>query len=174
MLNQEAVIIDNGLVIALFIAIATSIAIGYGYGVKTQRLPFSAEIGFNDKQGAFLKAWVKLASVLGVLVPLALWIQARQQPAALSFWSSYVLVVVVQLLSESTFSRWLVASVVVPIGFCYTAFRLWQLFDGFNQLSLSHLELLGFTSIVLFWLANLMMLLTIAIPTIYQKQTVQN
>lgn len=166
--------IDNGLVIALFVAIATSIAIGYGYGVQTQRLPFSAEIGFNGKQWAFLNAWVKLAAVLGVLVPLALCIQARQQSAAVSFWGSYFLVVVVQLISESAFSRWLAASVVVPIGFCYSAFRLWQLLDGFNQLSLSHLELIGFTSIVLFWLANLIMLLTIAIPTIYQEQAVQN
>lgn len=164
---------NSGLVITLFILFATSLAIGYGIGVKAQRLPFSSEIRFNEQQLSFMRWWVKLALVVGVLLPIALCLQAWRQPSSLPFWGSYLLVVAVQLISEYMFSRWLVPSVVVPIGFCYTAFRLWQLLEGFTQLSLSPLAVVGFIGVVLFWAANLVMLMTLAIPTVYQGQRLQ-
>ncbi|BAU14489.1 hypothetical protein LEP3755_50360 [Leptolyngbya sp. NIES-3755] len=164
---------SNGLVIALFILGVTSLAIGYGLGVKAQRLPFSAEIGFSEGQWGFMRWWVKLALVAGVLLPIALWIQTWKQPFSSTFWGSYLFVVAVQLISERAFSQWLVPSVVVPIGFCYTAFRLWQLLDGFAPLSLSPLASVGFIGVVLFWIANLVMLTTLAIPTIYREQRLQ-
>ncbi|HEY9877981.1 MAG TPA: hypothetical protein V6D29_05970 [Leptolyngbyaceae cyanobacterium] len=166
-------VFDNGLIITLFILVITSLSIGYGLSVKAQRLPFSAEIGFSEQQWSFLKWWVKLALVVGVLLPIALCIQAWGQSSALMFWGSYLLVVAVQLISERVFSQWLVPSVVVPIGFCYTAFRLWQLLDGFTRLSLSGLALVGFVAVVLFWAANLVMLMTIAVPAIYKGQSLQ-
>lgn len=163
----------DGLAIAIFILVATGLAIGYGYGVKAQRLPFSETIGFSDQQWTFLKAWVKLALVAGVVLPIALCVESWEQPFAMAFWGSYLVVVAVQLISERVLSQWLVPSVVVPIGFCYTAFRLWQLLDGFTQLSLSGLALVGVVGVVLFWFANLVMLTTIAIPTVYQGQRLQ-
>lgn len=165
--------VNNGLVVTLFILVTTSLAIGYGFGVKAQRLPFSAEIGFSEQQLSFLRWWVKLALVAGVLLPIALCVQAWGQPSSLTFWRSYLLVVAVQLISERVFSQWLVSSVVVPIGFCYTAFRLWQLLNEFTWLSLSRLALVGFVGVVLFWIANLVMLMTIAIPTVYKGQRLQ-
>lgn len=161
---------NDGLVIILFILVMTTLAAGYGLGVKAQRLPFSAEIGFSDPQWAFLKGWVKLALVAGVLLPIVLWVSAWEQPYAVMFWGSYLLVVAVQLISERVFSQWLVGSVVVPIGFGYTAFRLWQLWEGFPVLALSGLTLIGFAGVVLFWIANLVMLMTIAFPAIYKRQ----
>ncbi|CAA9576806.1 hypothetical protein AVDCRST_MAG81-2358 [uncultured Synechococcales cyanobacterium] len=170
---EGVVAVNHGPVITLFILVMTSLSIGYGFGVKAQRLPFSAEIGFSDQQWSFLRWWVKLALVTGVLLPIALYVQSWEQPSSSTFWVSYLLVVAVQLISERVFSQWLVPSVVVPIGFCYTAFRLWQLLDGFTGLSLSHLALVGFVGVVLFWIANLVMLMTIAIPTIYKEQRLQ-
>nr|WP_290226825.1 hypothetical protein [Trichocoleus desertorum] len=164
---------NNGLVVTLFILVITILAIAYDFGVKAQRLPFSAEIGFGEQQWSFLKAWVKIALVIGVLLPIALCVQSWGQPESLAFWGSYLLVVAVQLISERVFSQWLVPSVVVPIGFFYTAFRLWQLMDGVTQLSLSRLAWIGFSGVVLFWAANLVMLIAIAIPTIYKRQSLQ-
>ena len=166
-------VINNGLITALFILIATSLALGYGFSVKAQRLPFTAEIGFNEQQGRFLKGWVKLALIVGVLLPIALLVQAWGQPFSMMFWGSYLLVVAVQLVSERVLSQWLVSSIVVPIGFCYTAFRLWQLLDGFPHLSLSGLALVSFGAVVLFWAGNLVMLMVMAIPTVYQGQSLQ-
>ena len=165
--------VDNGLVMTFFILFATSLAISYGFGIKAQRLPFSAEIGFSEQQWSFLKWWVKLALVAGVLLPIALCLQGWRQPSSLTFWGSYLLVVAVQLISERIFSQWLVSSTVVPIGFCYTAFRLWQLLDGFTRLSLSPLAWVGFICVVLFWIANLAMLMTVAIPTVYKGRKLQ-
>lgn len=165
--------IDNGLITTIFILVTTSLAVGYGFGVKAQLLSFTAEIGFSEQQWQFLQGWVKLALIVGVLLPIFLFVQAWGQVSSLKFWGGYLLVVAIQLISEFVFSRWLVPSVVVPIGFFYTGFRLWQLLDGFSHLSLSSLALAIFVAVVMFWAANLVMLMTIAIPTIYQKQRLQ-
>lgn len=161
--------VNNGLIITLFVLVTTSLAVGYGFGVKAQYLPFTTEIGFSDRQWQFLRWWVKLALIAGVLLPIALFVQAWGQPSLLMFWGSYLLVVAVQLISEFVFSKWLVSSIVVPIGFFYTIFRLWQLLNGFTHLSLSPLAI----GVVLFWIANLAMLIILAIPTIYQRQSFQ-
>jgi hypothetical protein len=159
--------VNNGLILTLFILITTLLAIGYGFGVKARRLPFTAEIGFSEKQWQFLRWWVKLALIAGVLLPICLLVPAWRQPSSWVFWGSYLLIVAVQLLSERVFSRWLVPSIVVPIGFSYTAFRLWQLLDGFTQLTFSYLTMVGFGVVVLFWVANLVMLMVMAIPTVF-------
>jgi hypothetical protein len=159
--------VNNGLIMTLFVLVITSLALGYGFGVKARRLPFTAEIGFSQKQWQFLRWWVKLALIAGVLLPMCLLALDWRQTSSLIFWGSYLLIVVVQLISERAFSRWLVPSVVVPIGFFYTAFRLWQLIDGFTQLTFSYLTLVGFGIVVLFWVANLIMLMVMAIPTIF-------
>ncbi|MEO1125919.1 MAG: hypothetical protein AAFW84_00455 [Cyanobacteria bacterium J06635_15] len=165
--------VNNGLIITLFILVTASLTAGYGFAIKAQRLPFTAEIGFSEQQWQFLRFWVKLALIFGVLLPVLLLVQAWEQPDSSIVWGSYLLVVAVQLISEQVFSQWLVPSVVVPIGFFYTAFRLWQLLDGFTHLSLSGLALLGFIGVVLFWAANLAMLMILAIPTVYQGQRLQ-
>ncbi|WP_334833237.1 hypothetical protein [Nostoc sp.] len=159
--------VNNGLILTLFILVITILALGYGFGMKARRLPFTAEIGFSQKQWQFLRWWVKLALVAGVLLPICLLALAWRQPSSWVFWGSYLLIVAVQLISERVFSRSLVPSIVVPIGFFYTAFRLWQLLDGFTQLTFSYLTLLGFGVVVLFWVANLVMLMVMAIPTIF-------
>ncbi|MBW4690868.1 MAG: hypothetical protein KME27_03790 [Lyngbya sp. HA4199-MV5] len=165
--------VSHGLITTFFIVAITSLSVGYGFGVRAQRLPFTAEIGFTESQWQFLRWWVKLALVAGVLLPIALLVQAWGHSSSSIFWGSYLLVVAVQLLSERVLSQWLVPSVVVPIGFCYTAFRLWQLLDGLTQLSLSRLALIGFGGVVLFWAANLVMLSIMAMPTVYQSQKFQ-
>ncbi len=172
-MSQEILTINNGLIITFSLLIITGLAVVYGLGVKAGFLPFSAEIGFNEQQGAFLKWWVKLALIFGILLPLALWALTSAEPSSSYFWKSYLLVVAVQLLSERVFSELLVSSVVVPLGFSYTAFRLWQLWDGFTGLSISGWLEVGFIFVVLFWVANLVMLMTLAIPTVYEGRRIE-
>jgi hypothetical protein len=153
--------------IGLFILLATCLSIGYGFGVKARRLPFTAELGFSDRQWQFIRWWVKLSLVAGILVPICLLVLNWQQPLARILWGSYLFTVVVQIVSERVFSRWLVQSTVVPIGFLYTAFRLWQLFDGYWRLTWSPLSLVGFGVVASFWVANLVMLSASVIPTVF-------
>ncbi|MEH2143805.1 hypothetical protein [Nostoc sp.] len=159
--------LNNGLILAVFIVITTLLALAYGFGVKARRLPFTAEIGFNQTQLQFLRWWVKLALVAGVVLPMCLLALDWRQPSSWVLWGSYLLIVAVQLICERVFSRSLVPSTVVPIGFFYTAFRLWQLLDGFTQLRFSYLTLAGFGVVMLFWIANLIMLMVMAIPTVF-------
>ncbi|MEH1915832.1 hypothetical protein [Nostoc sp.] len=164
----EQMTVNNGLILTLFILIITLLALGYGFGVKARRLPFTAEIEYNQQQWQFLRWWVKLALVAGVLLPMCLLALAWKQPSSWVFWGSYLLIVAVQLISERVFSRFLVRSIVVPIGFLYTGFRLWQLLNGLTQLTFSYLTLLGFGVVVLFWVSNLIMLMVMPIPTIFK------
>ncbi|HTL87812.1 MAG TPA: hypothetical protein VL134_00315 [Leptolyngbya sp.] len=159
------------MITTLFVLSATSLAIGYGWGVRANRLPFTAKIGFSEKQEKFLQKWVKLALVAGVLLPIGLFAQAWGQPFSGKVWGNYLLIVAVQLVSERFFSQWFVPSVVVPIGFFYTAFRLWQLLDGFTHLAWSPWTGIGFSLVVLFWAANLVMLTVMAIPTIFIRSS---
>lgn len=78
--------VNHGLMTTLFILIVTGLSIGYGFGVKAQRLPFTVEIGFDEQQGQFLKVWVKLALVVGVLLPIVLLVQDWGQPFSMMFW----------------------------------------------------------------------------------------
>lgn len=41
--------VNNGLIVTLFIVVRTSLGIGYGFSVKAQRFPFTAEIRFSEQ-----------------------------------------------------------------------------------------------------------------------------
>lgn len=164
----------NPILIALLILFVTGLSGGYGLGVKAQFLPFSAKIGFSQPQWSFLRGWVKLALVAGVLLPVILLIQSWEYSAQRAFWDSYLLVVALQLISERLLSQWLVPSIVVPLGFFYTVFRLWQLLDGYIHFTFSGLTMWAFLVVLMFWAANLVMLMGLAIPAIYVQRDTQN
>ena len=85
------------------------------------------------------------------------------------FFSCYLLAVVVQLGSEISFSRIFCKSVVVIIGTLYTGFRIWQLWSGLHLITY-RMPWLGLLWLVfLFWVANMIMLITMAIPSILPK-----
>ena len=52
----EQMTVNNGLILTLFILIISLLALGYGFGVKARRLPFTAEIGFNQQQWQFQRS----------------------------------------------------------------------------------------------------------------------
>ena len=91
----EQITVNNGWILTLFILIISLLALGYGFGVKAQRLPFTAEIGYNQQQWQFLRWWVKLASFAGVLLTMCLLALAWKQPSSWGFWGSYLLIVAV-------------------------------------------------------------------------------
>lgn len=158
----------NSLIIPLFILAATCLSFGYGVGVKGQYLPFTAEIGFSESQLQFLRGWLVLAWFAGILLPIILLIQAWKQAPSRAFWGGYLATLFIQIFSEGFLGRWLVRSVVVPIGFFYTMFRIWQLFDGFSRLTLTRWTKLAFRIVALFWTANLIMLSVLSIPTVFK------
>lgn len=158
----------NKLATPLFILLATFLAIGYGFGVKGQVLPFTTEMDFSENQLQFLRGWLLSAWFAGILLPIILLIQARKQAQERAFWGGYLAVLIIQIFSEGFLRRWLVPSVVVPIGFLYSVFRLWQLSDAFGRLTLASFKKLAFRIVGLFWAANLVMLSVLSFPTIFK------
>lgn len=149
-----------------FCAIATLLSISYGWLVKTEKLPFNSIMAFNDTQLQFMKVWVNVALVIGVIIPVIMWIVFWDTPILRQFFSCYLLAVVIQLVCEISFSRTFCKSVVVIIGTLYTGFRIWQLWSGLQLVTYSQPWLGLLWLVFLFWVANMIMLTTMAIPSI--------
>ncbi|BDA71717.1 hypothetical protein CAL7716_058830 [Calothrix sp. PCC 7716] len=163
-------IANNPLTIASFIAGATLSSILIGWLIKTGSLPLKTMMAYSEKQLQFIRVWVKIALAIGVIVPFVLLITLWSNSIARQFLASYLAVVIVQLTCEASFSRWLVKSVVVVIGTIYTIFRLWQVWEGLHLTSYSQLELGLLWLVMLFWIANIIMLIFMAIPTILPEK----
>ncbi|BAZ10817.1 hypothetical protein NIES4071_26410 [Calothrix sp. NIES-4071] len=163
-------IANNPLTIASFLAGATLSSILIGWLVKTGSLPLKNMMAYSEGQLRFMRVWVKIALVIGVIVPLVLLITLWSNKNARQFLASYLVVVVVQLACEASFSRWLVKSVVVVIGTIYTIFRLWQVWEGLHLTSYTQLQLGLLWLVMLFWIANIIMLIFMAIPTILPEK----
>lgn len=162
----QALIANRWLSVFLFIAIATLLSALVGWLIKKRALPLKPMMAFSSAQWQFMRIWVKVALVVGVILPLVMWVVFWNQPIPRQFFSCYLLAVAVQLACEVTFSRWLCKSVVVIIGGLYTGFRIWQLWEGLHLVAYPMLwvGLLGL--VLLFWVANLIMLMVMAIPSI--------
>ena len=152
-----------------FIAIATLLSISCGWSIKSDRLGIKSTLPFGDRQLNFIKVWVNVALLIGVIIPLIMLVVFWNQPTARQFFSCYLLVVAVQLGCETVFSRILCKSIVVIIGTLYTGFRIWQLWAGLQLTTYSQPWLSLLWLVFLFWVANMIMLSTLAIPSILSK-----
>ena len=160
---------NNWQIIFLFLVFATLLSVEFGWLVKKGRLPLRSMMAYSEAQLQFIKIWVYVALLIGVILPLIMLIVFWEQPILRQFFSYYLLVVFVQLASEIGFSRWLCKSVVVIIGTVYTGFRIWQLWWGIHLVTYSQPWLSLLWLVWLFWLANIIMLLTMAFPTIFPE-----
>ena len=157
---------NNWFTIFCFCAIATLLSVSYGWLVKQGKLPFKSVMAFSDTQWQFMKVWVNVALILGVVIPVVLLVIFWNEPILQQFFGCYLLVVAIQLVSEIGFSRTLCKSVVVIIGTLYTGFRIWQLCSGLQLITYSQPWLSLLWLVLLFWIANMIMLTTMAIPSI--------
>lgn len=157
---------NNWLTVFSFIALATLLSVSYGWLVKKEKLPFNSVMAFSDAQWQFMKVWVKVALLLGVILPLVMWVIFGDQPVLRQFFNCYLLAVVVQLASEISLSRIFCKSVVVIIGTLYTGFRIWQLWSGLHSFTYPQPWLGLLWLVFFFWAANIIMLTTMAIPSI--------
>ena len=160
---------NSWLTVSSFCAIATLLSAIYGWLVKKRTLPLNSVMAFNDGQIQFIKVWAKVAALLGIVLPIIMWIVFWDEPVVRTFFGCYLLAVVVQLASEISFSHILCKSVVVIIGTLYTGFRIGQLWAGLHLITYPQPWLGLLWLVMLFWLANMMMLITMAIPSIVPK-----
>jgi hypothetical protein len=166
---SQTLIANRWLTVFLFIAIATLLSALVGWSVKKGALPLKPMMAFSSLQWQFMKIWVKVALGVGVILPLIMLVAFWEQSIPRQFFSCYLLAVAVQLASEASFSRILSKSVVVIIGTLYTGFRIWQLWEGLHLFAYPMLWLGLLWLVLLFWVANLIMLVFMAIPSIFPE-----
>ena len=160
---------NNWFTVFCFCAIATLLSVSYGWLVKKGKIPFSSVMAFNDAQFQFIKVWALIAGLLGIILTVVMWIVFWNESILRTFFSCYLFAVVVQLASEISFSRTLCKSVVVIIGTLYTGFRIWQLWAGLHLITYPQPWLGLLWLVLLFWVANMIMLTLMAIPSIFPK-----
>ena len=157
---------NNWFTVGTFIVIATLLSMAFGWSVKQDRLPFKAVMAFSDRQWQFMQVWVKVALLIGIVIPAVMSLFFWHTPVLDRFFACYLLAVVVQLGCEIGLSRILCKSVVVIIGTLYTGFRIWQLGAGLELMGDRQPWLGLLWLVLLFWVANLVMLITLGIPSI--------
>jgi hypothetical protein len=170
-LNNPSMNPNNWFTVFSFCVIATLLSLIYGWSVKQGKLPFKSVMAFSDQQLQFMKVWVNVALLLGVILPVIMWVVFWDKPVLRVFFNCYLLAVVIQLASETSFSRTLCKSVVVLIGTLYTGFRIWQLWSGLHLVTYPQPWLALLWLVLLFWVANMIMLTTMAIPSILPESS---
>lgn len=152
-----------------FLSLATLLILLIGWLTISGVLPIKMAIDYSQKEVNFLQAWVVIAIFVGILLPATaflVWIRHPEPRKVLGF---YLLVLLVQIVTEQVLSGVLFSSIVVAIGTIYTVFRLWQLWQGQKLLAANsktvvpHRKLMYVLLwlILLFWLSNLIMLLVL-------------
>ena len=157
---------NNWLTVFFFCAVATLLSVSYGWLVKKGKLPFNSVMAYTDAQFQFIKVWIKFALLFGIIIPVIISIALWNTPVVRAFFGYYLFAVAVQLLSERVLSRTLCLSTVVISGTLYTGFRIWQLWSGLYLITYPQPWLSLLWSVLLFWVANMIMLTTVPIPSI--------
>lgn len=156
------------------VILATLLILLIGWLTISGTLPVKLAINYSDWGSKFIQFWVVLAILIGVILPgiaFFVWIRQKELRRVLGF---YLLVLIIQIVTEQVLSIVLFPSIVVFIGSIYTALRLVQLWQGqqlmttTNQLGTSSRTIMSslWWLLLLFWSSNLIMLLVVAWPSI--------
>lgn len=158
----------------LFVTLATLLIWLIGLLTINGALPVKLVIDYSDWASKFIQFWVVVAILIGLLLPgIALFVWSRHSDLRRVL-GLYLLVLIIQIVTEQVLSSVLFPSIVVVIGSIYTAFRLVQLWQG--QQLMTTIDQPGTRSrtiiggllwlLLLFWSSNLIMLLVLAWPSI--------
>lgn len=153
--------------------LATLVVILVGWLTSIGILPISQMINYSDAGLRFIRVWILLAIAIGLIVPTITFVIWFKYPEIRKILGLYLLVLIIQIVTEQIVSIWL-PSLVVIIGTLYTAFRVWQLWHEQQFIkSTDFVERGNFRIIssvlwllLLFWSSNLIMLLTLSWPSI--------
>ena len=153
----------------LFIIFATLLNLLIGFLIKKETLPIALIIDYSPAQFKFIKIWVKLALVIGIIFPLILLSIGFNDPISRQIWGLYLLLLGFQIISEIVFNRFLCDSMKAIVAIIYVPFRIWQLWEGMTLLDYQQFQLGLFWIILAFWIANLIMLITVPWPIIIKS-----
>lgn len=156
-----------------FVLFATLLTILVGWLTTTETLSIQKTIPFNSAERSFMRVWFGVAISIGLILPSIAWLVWIRNPQSRRILGLYLSVLIIQIVTERVFVRIAFPSLVVTIGTLYTAFRLWQLWQGQQLLhqpswnSSKRKPMSALLSVLgLFWGSNLVVLLTLAWSTV--------
>jgi hypothetical protein len=151
-----------------FVLLATLMTLLVGWITSVGEFPLARSIHYNNAELRFMQIWIGIALGIGLIMPAIAFFIWFNRPEFRKFLGFYLLVLIIQIVTEQIVSSLWFSSLVVTIGTIYTAFRVWQLWqakqfaidiqrDRFSHKLMSGLLWL----LILFWSSNLIMLLTL-------------
>jgi hypothetical protein len=158
-----------------FFLVATFLILFIGWLVLGGSLPLKTIADYSDLERNTIRVFLSIAVLLGIILPAIaffVWFRKPQPRRILGF---YLLVLVVQVITEMILSQALFPSIVVLIGTIYTAYRVWQLWQGQHWLTTSIVQfhprhqktlLVLLWLLLVFWSSNLIMLLIVGWPSL--------
>jgi hypothetical protein len=162
----------------LFVICATLLLLQINWLMLGDTLPIKKAMDYSTSETNFLKLWIKIAVVIGVLLPGVAFFVWHRYPEPRKIMEFYLVVLIVQIVTESILSRVLFPSLVVITGTIYTVFRICQLWQG-QQLvmaaaQINNHNLIIFSSLLwlllLFWSSNLIVIFAVSWPNILSKR----
>ena len=157
-----------------FITLATLLILLMGWLIKNQVLPVKTVIDYSAWETNSIQFWIWVAIGVGLLLPgiaFFVWLRHPEPRKILGF---YLLVLIVQIITEQVLSSILFPSLLIIIGTIYTVYRIWQLWQSqqvvntntqFNRFSQRVLKGL-LQLLIFFWSLNLTVLLLLCFPAI--------
>lgn len=157
-----------------FVTLATLLILLIGWLIKNNALPVKTIINYNTWETNFIQFWIWVALVVGLLLPAIAFLVWMRRPEPRKILGFYLLVLLVQIITEQVVSSVLFPSLLVIIGTIYTIYRLWQLWQGQQivntdtQLNTPNRRILRslLQLLLLFWSINLTILLFLCFPSI--------
>lgn len=158
-----------------FITLATLLILLIGWLIKNHVLPVKTVIDYSAWETNFIQFWIWAAIVVGLLFPgiaFLVWLRHPEPRKILGF---YLLVLLVQIITEQVLSGTLFPSLLVIIGTIYTIYRIWQLWQS-QQVVNINTQLNRFSQrviksllqlLLIFWSINLIVLLVVCLPSIF-------
>ncbi len=138
-------------------------------------LPMGPNFDYTNAEQQFFSIWIWVALAVGLVLPLiGYWFYQRDREIrqVLGF---YLLVLIVQIITEQLVGFFLFPSLVAISGALYTLYRIAQLWQGYqwirrHQKQSGSKSSIGIVSLLwgllLFWSSNLAILLGISFPAI--------
>lgn len=158
----------------LFVTSATLLLLPINWLMIGATLPIKKTIDYSTWETNFIQVWIKIAAFIGLLLPVVAFLVWRRYLEHRKILGFYLVVLIVQIAAEQILSRVLFPSLVVISGTIYTAFRIWQLWQG-QQLVTATAKINNYNPtifssllwlLLLFWSSNLIVLFLVAWPSI--------
>lgn len=151
-----------------FVVLATLIMMLMGGLTANGLLPIHYTIEYSAAELKFIQVWLQLAVAIGLVLPTVAFIAWVKHPELRTIFGFYLLLLVIQIATEQIVSKVWFSSLVVVTGTLYTAFRVWQLWQGLQLMRTAQTRSQQKSAsgvlwlLLLFWLSNLIVLFTIA------------